>query len=121
MAVIKINDLKVRTFIGTNPQEKRSKQEIILNITFEYDAAKASQSDNLKHALDYQKLSQDVIKYIQESHFALLETLSDRVLKLIMNEKKILAAEVRIDKPKALPFASSVSVEMSRKREDQTS
>ncbi len=41
MAVIRINDLKVRVLIGAYSWERVNKQELIINITIEYDASKA--------------------------------------------------------------------------------
>ena len=46
----------------------------------------------------------------------LLEALAGRILKLIMKDPKVLSATVRVDKPHALRFAKSVSVEMSAER-----
>ena len=41
------------------------------------------------------------------------EKLADRILKLALENKRVLSAAVRVDKPLALRFAKSVSVELT--------
>lgn len=42
IATIRIHDLKVRAIIGTHAWERDNKQDLILNVTIAYDAAKAA-------------------------------------------------------------------------------
>ncbi len=112
MAIVQINSLAVRTVIGVHPWERANKQEIIIDISFEYDAAKASKSDNLKDALDYEALTNQVIRLVERSKYRLLEKLAAKVLDVVMVNKEIKQAWVRLDKPQALPQAKSVSFEL---------
>ena len=112
MAVIRIVDLKVRAIIGAHPWEKINKQELVLNISVEYDAAKASQSDSLKDALNYEALAQKVIKLVERSQYALLEKLIAKVKGLLMADKRIDRIFIRIDKPQAIAQARCVSLEL---------
>ena len=116
MAKVQITDLALRTIIGTNDWERKTKQDITINITLEYDSSKSRQSDNLQDAVDYKKLTKRIIQEVDDSRFFLLEALTDFVLKIVMQEKKVKWASVRIDKPQALRFAKSVSIELQRKR-----
>jgi D-erythro-7,8-dihydroneopterin triphosphate epimerase len=116
MAIIRINDLKVRTLIGAYPWEKVNKQELVINITIEYDASKACISDKLKDALNYDSVASKVIKIAERSHHALLEKLSSKLLAGIMSDPRVQAAHVRVDKPQALPQARCVSFELSAER-----
>ena len=116
MAKIRITDLLLRTIIGTHDWERKKKQDILINITFEYNCSKASKSDELKEVVDYRTMTKKITEEVEVSQFFLLEKLTDFVLKLVMEDKKIDNATVRIDKPHALRFADSVSVELSAKR-----
>jgi D-erythro-7,8-dihydroneopterin triphosphate epimerase len=116
MALIRINDLKVRTLIGAYSWEKVNKQEIIINITIEYDASKASRSDKLKDALNYDSVAAKVTKTAERSHHTLIEKLTSKLLAGIMADRRVLAAHVRVEKPQALPQARSVSFELSAER-----
>jgi len=116
MAKVQITDLTLRTIIGTNDWERKTKQDILINVTLEYDSSKSRRSDNLKDAIDYKKLTKRIIRDVENSRFFLLEALAGFVLKIIMEEKRIKRAAVRIDKPQALRFAKSVSVTLESKR-----
>jgi FolB domain-containing protein len=116
MPVIRISDLKIRTLIGAYPWEKVNKQELIINITIEYDASKACISDKLKDALNYDSVAAKAIKIAERSHHTLLEKLTSKLLAGIMSDRRVLAAHVRVDKPQALAQARCVSFELSAER-----
>jgi D-erythro-7,8-dihydroneopterin triphosphate epimerase len=113
MATINIVDLRIRALIGTNSWERTNKQELILNITLEYDAVKASRSDNLKDAMDYQKIANAVTKTVENSRCLLLEKLASKVMDTIKRTKGLQKASLRIDKPQALADARCVSYQIS--------
>lgn len=116
MATIRITNLKLKAVIGTNDWERKIKQQVIINATLRYNALKASQSDKLKDTLDYKALTKKIIEAVEASKFFLLEKLTHSILTLILKDKKVKEAWVRVDKPRALRFADSVSVELHKKR-----
>lgn len=113
MAVIKIKDLKLRTILGVEEWERENKQDIVINITFEFDGRRAAESDDLYDTVDYKAMKQNIIKLVEKSTFFLVEKLANEVLKICLNETLVKSAVVEIDKPHALRFAESVSVTMS--------
>ena len=116
MAVIRINDLKVRTLIGAYSWEKTNRQELIINVMLEYDAAKACISDKLKDAINYDTIAAKIVKTVERSRHTLLEKLAVKLLSGIMADSRVLAAQVRIDKPHAISEARCVSCELSAER-----
>ena len=116
MAVIRINDLKVRALIGAYSWEKANKQEVVINITIEYDASKACLSDKLKDALNYESVAAKTIKIVERTRHTLLEKLASKILTGIMSDRRVQAAHVRVDKSQALPQARCVSFELSAER-----
>lgn len=118
MATIRITDLKLRTIIGTNDWERNQKQDIVINVTLHYDASAAIASDDLKEAVDYKTITKKIIKKVENSQFFLLEKLTDMILDIVMENPAVQEASVRVDKPFALRFSNSVSVELSRKRNE---
>ena len=116
MAVIRINDLKVRALIGAYSWEKANKQDLAIHISIEYDASKACLSDKLKDALNYESVAAKVIKTTERSRYTLIERLAGKLLAVIMSDRRVQAACVRIDKPHALPQARCVSFELSTER-----
>jgi len=116
MATIRITDLHLRTIIGTLDWERKVKQDILINITIEFEASKAVASDNLNDTVDYKATTKKIIKEVESSKFHLLEKLTDMVLNIVMEHPSANSATVRIDKPEALRFSKSVSIELSKKR-----
>ena len=116
MATIHITDLQLRTVIGTNDWERGIKQDVTINIAIEYNALKASRSDNIRDTVDYKILTKKIIKAVESSKYFLLEKLAAQILKIITSTKGVTAATVRIDKPQALRFAKSVSVTLTHDR-----
>jgi FolB domain-containing protein len=116
MAVIRINDLKVRALIGAYSWEKVNKQELVINITIEYDTSKACLSDKLKDALNYESVAAKAVKIAEGERYILLEKLASKLLAGIMSDRRVQAAHVRVDKPHALAQARGVSFELSAER-----
>ena len=116
MATIHVRDLALRGIIGIQDWEREKQQDLIINITVDYDAAKAAETDDIAQAVDYKALKQKVIKLVETSRFNLVEKLANEILKIVLEDKKVTSASVTIDKPHALRFARSVAVTMSAHR-----
>jgi FolB domain-containing protein len=114
-----IEDLRLRATVGTNDWEREQKQDIIINISFRYDAEEAAQEDAIRAAVDYKAIKMEIITFVENSGFFLLERLCRDILNLILEKDRVLWARVRIDKPNALRYAKSVAVEMERGRSGQ--
>ena len=116
MATIRITNLKLRTVIGTNDWEREYKQDVVINIRIEFDASKASERDDLKDTLDYKAITKNIIQAVEPSSFFLIEKLAKCILKIVMKDPLVEEASIRIEKPLALRFADSVSIELSEKK-----
>ena len=116
MATIRVTNLKLRAVIGTNDWERECKQDIIINVRIEFDTSKASESDDLKDTIDYKAITKHIIQAVEPSSFFLIEKLAKCILKIVMKDPLVEEAVVRIDKPLALRFADSVSIELSEKK-----
>ncbi|MBF0594517.1 MAG: dihydroneopterin aldolase [Candidatus Omnitrophica bacterium] len=114
MAMIQIKDLAVRTIIGIQDWEREKAQDVLINISLEYDAAKAAQSDDIQDAVDYKAVKQAVIRLVESSRFNLVEKMAAEILAVAMSDQRVEYASVTIDKPNALRFARSVSLTMSK-------
>ena len=113
MAIIDIVDLRVRAIIGTHPFERKNKQELIINISLEYDATKASRSDDLKDAVDYECISNAVIKIAENSSCLLLEKLAAKMMDKLKGFKGLQNISLRIDKPQAIAQARCISYKIT--------
>jgi D-erythro-7,8-dihydroneopterin triphosphate epimerase len=113
MAIVRISNLKLRTIIGNNDWERDIKQDLVINVTFAYDARKASESDDIKDAVDYKTITKKIIQHVEGSQYHLIEKLAATILKIVMDIPAVQLSTVKIDKPQALRFADSVSIELS--------
>ncbi len=113
---IHIRDLATRCIIGINPDERREKQDVILNITLECDFRPAAASDDIGDAVDYKRIKKAVLQMVEASSFGLIETLAERIAEICLAQPKVLGVRVSVDKPGALRFARSVGVEIERRR-----
>lgn len=117
MAKIKVKNLLVRTYIGFNPEELVNKQDVIINFELEPEIpARAMELDEPLDIVDYKTITKNIFTMVQEGRFKLLEVLTRKILDLIMENEKIRWARVEVDKPHALRFAESVSLEMEARR-----
>lgn len=117
IAKIHIQDLRLRTFIGINEDEKKNRQDVVINIRIHYHAAKAVSFNEIDEALNYRTITKRVIRHVEENRFLLLERMTDEVLSLVMEHPEVMWADVQIDKPHALRFSDSVSIALSARRE----
>ncbi len=112
-----ISDLLVRCIIGVRDDERRYRQDVLINITLSADLRKAGTSDRLEDSLDYRAVTKEVIAMAENSKFFLVEALAEAVAAVCLRHRSVLEAVVRVEKPGALRFARSVGVEITRKRE----
>ncbi|MBP9854292.1 MAG: dihydroneopterin aldolase [Candidatus Omnitrophica bacterium] len=116
MASIHIENIRLRTIIGINDWEREHKQDIIINIHIHFDPKKSIQSDNIKDTIDYKTITKKVIDLVEQSNYYLIEKLADAILNVVMDDPLIMETTVKVDKPFALRFTDSVSIELTKKR-----
>nr|WP_319998330.1 dihydroneopterin aldolase [uncultured Draconibacterium sp.] len=117
MAKIRVKDLLIRTYIGFNPDELVNKQDVLINLEIEADIPESAlESDEPEDIFNYKVITKKIIALVQEGRFKLLEVLTKRILDTIMEDEKVKWARVEVDKPHALRFAESVSMEMEARR-----
>lgn len=109
-ALIRISDLRLRTFIGFNDEEKAKRQDIVINLELTYQLHEGILQDRVSAALDYKLVTKKIIAHVEEGRFLLLEKLASDVLGICASDARVSRASVSIDKPHALRFADSVSV-----------
>ena len=120
MTVIRVKDLSLRTFIGFKPHEKKHKQDVLIQLEVEVETSMVEHNDDYQvdGFYDYRSMTKSVIKLVEESRFDLLEALTRNVLDEIMSNPLVKKARVEIEKPHALRYSRTVSVEMSSERSD---
>jgi len=109
-AIINIRNLRLRTLIGFNPEEREKKQDVVLNIEIKYSIDSSVLQDSVEDALNYKDITKKVIEHVEHGRFLLLEKLVSEVLAICSEHPSVRSSKVTIDKPHALRFADSVSL-----------
>ena len=73
MDKILIKDLLARCIVGINDEERREKQDVVINITLTADLKKACLSDRFEDTVDYRAIKKKVLTIVESSRL-----LSDR-------------------------------------------
>jgi D-erythro-7,8-dihydroneopterin triphosphate epimerase len=115
---IQIKDLLLRAIIGVNEDERRSRQDVLINITLDVDTRAAGRSDDLNQTVNYRSLTKQVIQLVENSQFYLVEKLVAEIMTLCLADEHVASARVTVEKPTAVRFARSVGVTIERARSD---
>ena len=109
-----IRDLALRCIIGIYPEERREKQDIVINVELHCDLRVAGRSDDLNDTVDYKAIKKAILKLVEESGFQLIESLAESIADIALADDKVQQAIITIDKPGALRFAKSSAVQITR-------
>ena len=115
-AVIHIRGLRLRTFIGFNPEELAKQQDVVIYARVEYRADLACGSDDEANALNYKTITKALIQHVEGGKFRLLEKLTADLLSIILKQPQVSKVQVTVDKPNALRFSDSVGVTLGASR-----
>ncbi|MEM9057895.1 MAG: dihydroneopterin triphosphate 2'-epimerase [Pseudomonadota bacterium] len=110
VATIRIQNLRLRTLVGFNPEERVKKQEVVINAEIAYTPPAGVFEDRVEEALNYKTITKAIIALVEGGQFLLLEKLVADVLEICTSDPIVRRASVTIDKPHALRFADSVSL-----------
>ena len=112
-----IEDLLLRAIIGINGEERRDRQDVLINIVLFVDTHAAGRTDDIADIpVNYRTLTKRIISRVEESEFHLIERLAEEIACLCLEEPKVERVRVSVGKPGALRFAKSVGVVINRGR-----
>ena len=116
LSIVRVENLRLRAYIGFIDWETEKLQDIIISYSFKYDTALASQTDDVQNAVDYKKITKEIIDFVDNKSFHLIETLAERIYALIQTTSAALQdIIVKVEKPHALRFADNVMVQIDGK------
>ena len=114
--IIFIEALRVDTVIGVYDWERRIRQPVVIDLEMGADVARAAASDDFADTLDYKAVSKRVQQFTGESSFLLVETLTERIAALVLDEFHVPWVRVRLNKVGALRGAKGVGIVIERGR-----
>lgn len=116
-----IQELKTYAYIGVYDWEQKTRQAILLDLFFTTDINTAAASDNLKDTLDYANIAKQIIQLVENSSFALIETLAQTIANFVLNNFKTDKVKIIVYKPNACLQAKTVGVCIERSRSKSSS
>jgi D-erythro-7,8-dihydroneopterin triphosphate epimerase len=114
-----IRDLALRCIVGVDEQERREKQDVLIQITMHTDLSRAGRTDALEDTIDYRALKKRILHLVEQSQFYLVEALAQSIADECLRESRVERVQVAVEKPGALRFARTVGVEIVRSRGGQ--
>lgn len=111
---ILIRDLAARCIIGVNEEERREKQDVLVNLTLYADIRKACKSDQFEDTVDYRSIKKQILQLVELSRYYLIEALAEAIAEVCLTVPKVVEVRVRVEKPSALRFAKTVGIELVR-------
>ena len=118
MDKIFLSSLTTECIVGIWDWERRVKQRVVLDIEMAGDIRRAAASDRIEDTLDYKKVSKRVQAFVEASEYQLVETLTEQIAKLIVQEFDVPWVRVRLNKQGAIRGARDVGIEIERRPED---
>ena len=108
-----IKDLLARCILGVTDEERREKQDMVINITLIADLRPAGKSDRFEDAIDYRAIKKRILSEVEASHYYLVEALAEHIAEICLAAPGVQQVQVTVEKPSALRFARSVGVEIT--------
>jgi dihydroneopterin aldolase/D-erythro-7,8-dihydroneopterin triphosphate epimerase len=115
---IHIKDLLLRAIVGINEEERRNRQDVLINLVLDVDMRQAGESDDIDHAVNYRTLTKRIIQLVETSQFFLVEKLASEIAAICLEDTRVERVHVTVEKPGALRFARSVGVSIERGQND---
>ncbi|NNJ27087.1 dihydroneopterin aldolase [Alienimonas chondri] len=111
-----VRDLLCRGILGIHPEERTTPQAVVVSLTLECDTRPAAESEFIADAIDYSAVADKARALVETGRFQLVETLCDRLAAACLEDPRVAACEVSVEKPDALADAAGVGVTIRRER-----
>jgi 7,8-dihydroneopterin aldolase/epimerase/oxygenase len=111
-----VRDLEIMASVGIFEVEHRYEQRIVVSLTLDVLDTYDGHSEQISDVLDYSGVVYATEKLVQSHHFKLIETLAERLAELCLQDTRVLAATIKIEKPDIMPSCRAVGIEICRTR-----
>ena len=112
--VIHIKNLMLKTKFGFYPKEKKISQRLIFNLKV-YTVKNVDRDSRLEDVVDYDQIVK-IIKNILIENINFLETLAEKIINKIFDDRRIIKINIKIEKPDAVSECDSVGYEITKER-----
>ena len=114
MDSILVRDLRVEVLIGIHKRERYVPQTVSIDLDIGLPGTTVFASDKVADTIDYEQVALKIKALASSGHFRLVETLADRIAKLLTDEFKAPWVKVSVAKIGILSHAKFVGVSIER-------
>lgn len=116
MDQIFIKDLLTRGIIGITDDERAKPQDILVNVVIFTDISKAGKTDNVEDSVNYRTIAKRIFAFVEKGKRHTVEALATDLAELCLEHPAVKKVRIRVEKPGAVRFSTSVGVEIERER-----
>jgi dihydroneopterin aldolase len=116
MDAIILRDLRVETLIGIHKRERHVTQTVSIDLDIGLPGTSVFKSDKVTDTIDYEQVALKIKALAASGHFRLVETLAERIARLLLEEFGAPWAKISVAKIGILANAKFVGVTIERKR-----
>ena len=95
---IAIRGLRVPTHIGVTSEERSREQVVSIDVELELDLTSAAATDDLRHTVDYDRLTTEIADLVRGSEAQLLEYLAGRIAQRVCTADGVALVTVEVMK-----------------------
>ena len=117
MNSIVIRDLRIEVLIGIHRREQHMAQTVSLDLDIGLPGETVFASDRVADTIDYEQVALRIKALAGSGHFRLVETLAERIARLLLDEFGAPWVKVNAAKIGILPNAKFVGVTIERRRQ----
>lgn len=110
-----IRDLVLTCRIGVHQHERVANQRVRINLDLAVSGGRPVE-DDLENVVCYGELMTGIRHIVGSGHVNLVETLAERLAAMCLEDRRVAAVRVRIEKLDVFPEAASVGVEIERRQ-----
>ncbi|MEO8717830.1 MAG: dihydroneopterin aldolase [Burkholderiales bacterium] len=116
MDAIQIRDLRVEALIGIHQRERHVAQTVSVDLEIGIPGTAVFKSDRVADTIDYEQVALKIRALAASGHFRLVETLAERIARLLLEDFGAPWVKVSAAKVGVLANAKLVGVAIERKR-----
>ena len=109
-----IRDLILTCLIGVHKHERKKPQRIRINLDLAVTEQSVISTDRLADVVCYEDVADRIRSIVNNGHVNLVETLAEKIASKCLEDRRIKAMRVRIEKLDVFKDAASAGVEIER-------
>ena len=109
-----IRDLILTCLIGVHKHERKKPQRMRVNLDLAVTEQSVISTDRLSDVVCYEDVADGIRSIVNNGHVNLVETLAEKIASKCLEDRRIKATRVRIEKLDVFKDAASAGVEIER-------